>query len=53
MEKISHTKEFLYFIGIDVSKETIDVTVLEQNKAEIIHYQRFSNDKKGSVKNFV
>lgn len=47
MEKISHTKEFLYFIGIDISKETIDVTVLEQNKAEIIHYQRFSNDKKG------
>jgi transposase len=47
MEKISHTKEFLYFIGIDVSKETIDVTMLEQNKTEIIHYQRFTNDKKG------
>jgi len=47
MEKKYQEKEFIYFIGIDVSKETIDVSVLEQTKAEIIHYQRFSNDKKG------
>lgn len=47
MEKTCQANEFLYFIGIDVSKETIDVTILEQKKVEIIHYQRFSNDKKG------
>lgn len=47
MEKKYQEKEFIYFIGIDVSKETIDVSVLEQTKVEIIHYQRFSNDKKG------
>jgi len=47
MEKIAQKRGFYYFIGIDVSKDTIDVTMLEQKSAQIIQYQRFSNDKKG------
>ncbi|KAA6327961.1 hypothetical protein EZS27_023099 [termite gut metagenome] len=42
-------KKFDYFIGIDVSKLTLDVTVLllQNNKDEFIDYQKIDNNEKG------
>ena len=37
--------QFDYFIGIDVSKATLDFAVVKAN--QILFYQQVSNDKKG------
>ncbi|WP_332367725.1 IS110 family transposase [Spirosoma telluris] len=36
---------FTHFVGIDVSKDTLDFAVVISNK--VVFHQRVSNDKKG------
>jgi transposase len=35
------------FIGIDISKATLDVSVISPTDTNCIHYQQFANHKKG------
>src|SRR5215217_3089187 len=35
------------FIGIDISKVTLDVSILTATDSNKVHYQQFSNNKKG------
>jgi transposase len=44
--KKNEVKKFENFVGIDVSKETIDVSVFSEEQKKIQHRQ-FSNDKEG------
>lgn len=37
-------KQYKYFFGVDVSKRTLDITVL---KEEVLTHRQFSNDEKG------
>lgn len=39
--------EFNFFIGIDVSKDTLDIGLLEANSPEIINHRQVSNDDYG------
>ena len=38
------------FIGVDISKATLDVSIVSPSDASLIYYCRVSNDKKGFVK---
>jgi transposase len=38
---------YQFSVGIDVSKATIDVVVLDNTQAEVIHHGKFSNDETG------
>jgi transposase len=35
------------FIGVDISKATLDVSILSPTDTNTVAYQRFSNNKKG------
>ena len=39
---------YQFSVGIDVSKATIDVVVLDNTQAEVIHHGKFSNDETGA-----
>lgn len=40
-------KKYLYFIGIDVSKLKLDVTICKENELHQSHHFIVTNDKKG------
>ena len=40
-------KKYFYFIGIDVSKLKLDVTICKDNELNLSHHFIISNDKKG------
>jgi transposase len=37
------------FIGIDISKATLDVSIVSSTTASCLHYSQFANQKKGFV----
>ncbi|HZH66317.1 MAG TPA: transposase, partial [Flavisolibacter sp.] len=40
------------FIGIDISKATLDVSIVSSSTASCLHYSQFANQKKGFVQLF-